>query len=163
MNIVDSVESELSNGQSVYVTIQFGHNDQKIGNASIMATNLETMGNQLLELGAIPIFVTPLSKRDFIDDSTLNDTLQSYADAAISVADNLGQHSIDLHRNSMKYLEDIGEDAAHRLNKFPHDTTRKFHLYPMRKILVLNNQPIDLNVNGGILFGRHVTAQAVSE
>jgi hypothetical protein len=119
------------------VTIQFGHNDQKVGDASLMASNLQTMGNQLLDLGAIPVFVTPLSRRSFNSDGTIADTLQSFADAAISTANSLGQHYIDLHGKSITYLEAIGPDAAHRLNKSPDDNTRKSRSIPIAPMFIM--------------------------
>ena len=40
------------------------------------------------------------------------------------IAEEEGTHLLDLHRASIEYVEAIGPDAAHRLNRSPDDTTR---------------------------------------
>jgi hypothetical protein len=122
---VSTVQDEIANGQTVYVTLQFGHNDQKIGDADLMASHLTEMGQQLLDLGANPIFVSSLTRRNFNSDGTIDDILADFAAAALSVAEDLGTHSIDLHAKSITYCEAIGADASHRLNLSEDDNTRE--------------------------------------
>ena len=43
----------------------------------------------------------------------------------IAVAEDQAAPYIDLHQASIDYVEAIGEDAAHRLNREPDDNTRK--------------------------------------
>lgn len=90
-----------------------------------MGKNLTTMVNDIRALGAEPILVTPITRRNFnADGTTVNDTLGPWADITKSVAKKLKTHVLDLHGESLKYIEAIGPDAAARLNKSPDDFTR---------------------------------------
>jgi hypothetical protein len=51
--------------------------------------------------------------------------------AALGVAKNLSLASIDLHNASLTYVNKIGADAAHRLNRLPSDNT---HLW-VKKVI----------------------------
>lgn len=60
-----------------------------------------------------------------------------FAAATIAVSEEKKTHLLDLHKWSMWYVEKIGPDAAHRLNRLPDDNTH-------------------LNTNGTAVFGRYV-------
>ena len=62
------------------MTIQFGHNDQKIAPPESMGTNLTLMVQQVRALGAEPVLVTSLTRRTFNADGTIDDTLGPWAD-----------------------------------------------------------------------------------
>lgn len=158
--LVAQINAQLADGLTTYATIQFGHNDQKVGDAALMGEHLVTMVEEIVSLGAIPILVTPLTRRSFGSDGTVSDTLQEFADATISVADQEGVHVIDLHATSIKYCEAIGEEACQRLNKTPDDNTRmSAYCY----LLVCSSLfSADLNNNGSIVFGRYVTSHVLS-
>ncbi|KAI5306778.1 hypothetical protein KEM56_007151 [Ascosphaera pollenicola] len=53
-----------------YVTIQFGHNDQKLKNLTLahFQSNLEHFARDVQHAGGVPILVTPLSRRNYIKD-----------------------------------------------------------------------------------------------
>ncbi|KIY71492.1 carbohydrate esterase family 12 protein [Cylindrobasidium torrendii FP15055 ss-10] len=134
---IAQINAQLADGLTTYATIQFGHNDQKVGDAALMGDHLVTMVEEIVSLGAIPILVTPLTRRSFGSDGTISDTLQDFADATVGVANQESVHVIDLHATSIKYCEAIGEEACHRLNKSPDDNTH-------------------LNNDGSVVFGRMV-------
>ncbi|KAG6908692.1 hypothetical protein DXG01_003706 [Tephrocybe rancida] len=117
--------------------VQFGHNDQKIAPPESMAANLTSMVQQIRAIGGVPVLVTSLTRRSFRANGTISDALALWADATISVAKQEKTHWIDLHKASIAYVEAIGPDAAHRLNRLPEDNTH-------------------LNPNGTTVFGRMV-------
>ncbi|CAA7267025.1 unnamed protein product [Cyclocybe aegerita] len=134
---VAAIKGEVAKGRRTYVTIQFGHNDQKIAPPESMGANLTAMVKQVRALGAEPVLVTSLTRRSFRSNGTVADTLGPWADEMILIAQQQSTHVLDLHVASIKYVEAIGPDAAHRLNRLPEDNTH-------------------LNVNGTTVFGRMV-------
>lgn len=130
-----AIRGEVAKGRRTLVTIQFGHNDMKIAPPESMGANLTEMVRQVRGLGAEPVLVTSLTRRSFNSDGTVADSLGPWADEAILIARQQGTHLLDLHAASIKYVEAIGPDAAHRLNRTPDDNTH-------------------LNVNGTTVFGR---------
>ncbi|TRM64848.1 SGNH hydrolase-type esterase domain-containing protein [Schizophyllum amplum] len=129
------VSEEVVKGRRTLVTVQFGHNDMKIAEPESMGANLTIMVQELRALGAEPVLVTSLTRRSFNDDGTVADTLGPWAEETIAVAEAEDVSYIDLHQASIDYVEAIGEDAAHRLNREEDDNTH-------------------LNINGSIVFGR---------
>ncbi|KAJ7903496.1 SGNH hydrolase [Mycena olivaceomarginata] len=130
-----NIKAEVAKGRRTLVTIQFGHNDMKIAPPESMGANLTTMVNQIRALGGEPVLVTSLTRRTFFDNGTIQDLLGPWADETTSVAQQQQTHLLDLHAHSITYVEAIGPDAAHRLNRSPDDNTH-------------------LNENGTIVFGR---------
>ena len=124
------------------MTIQFGHNDQKIAPPESMGANLTVMVEELKALGAEPVLVTSLTRRNFHSDGSIDDILGPWADETTLIAkvaaslldlklrniDGLlqqqGTHLLDLHAESIKYVVAIGPDASHRLNLAAGDNTR---------------------------------------
>jgi len=132
----------------VFVTIQFGHNDenQNLGTSGF-STNIKKMISDVNDCGAIPIVVSPLSRRFFRSDGTISDSLKPYRDAALSVAKSSGAKSIDLWQSSVTYLQKIGPTSAHKLDLTSGDSTH-------------------INSHGSVVFGRMVADliyNAVSE
>ncbi|KAF5347534.1 hypothetical protein D9758_014506 [Tetrapyrgos nigripes] len=134
---VATIKTEVAKGRRTLVTIQFGHNDQKIAPPESMGKNLTEMVQQIRALKAEPVLVTSLTRRNFFANGTLDDILGPWADETILISQQQKTHLLDLHAASVKYVEEIGEDAAHRLNGTPDDNTH-------------------LNKNGTIVFGRWV-------
>ncbi|KAJ7104131.1 SGNH hydrolase [Mycena belliarum] len=132
---IAAIKAEVAKGRRTLVTIQFGHNDMKIAPPESMGANMTEMVRQIRALGAEPVLVTSLTRRTFFGNGTIQDALGPWADETILVAQRLGTHLLDLHAKSIAYCEEIGPDAAHRLNREPNDNTH-------------------LNHNGTIVFGR---------
>jgi uncharacterized phosphosugar-binding protein len=97
----------------------------KIAPPESMGANLTEMVKEIRSLGAEPILITSLTRRGFNSTGQVQDTLQPWADVTIKVAKEQGTHVLDLHAASIKYVEALGSDAAHRLNRLPEDNTRK--------------------------------------
>ncbi len=101
----------------VYIFIQFGHNDQpgKPGNSTDLATefpdNLKHFVTEARAVGAIPVLITPLTRRSFVNGS-LQDTLQPWADSMKAVAQANDVPLVDLHAISMEAVQRMGPVAA---------------------------------------------------
>ncbi|KAF1361650.1 SGNH hydrolase [Lizonia empirigonia] len=124
----------------VYVTIQFGHNDQKpTSGVSLSAykTNLASFASEAATAGATPILVTPLTRRGFSGGKVVENLANETA-ATIQVATANGRHYIDLNRASTAYVNAIGAAAADAYNLAQGDRTH-------------------LNKWGGVVFSRIVS------
>ncbi|WP_443751281.1 rhamnogalacturonan acetylesterase [Asticcacaulis solisilvae] len=101
----------------VYVLIQFGHNDQpgKPGRSTDLATeypaNLKRYVTEARAAGAIPVLVTPLTRRAFKNGS-LQDDLQPWAEAVKSVAKEMDVPLVDLHALSVAAVQQMGPVEA---------------------------------------------------
>ncbi|CBY01966.1 hypothetical protein IAQ61_006561 [Plenodomus lingam] len=116
----------------VYVTMQFGHNDQKPDSGvSLQAysTNLDNFAKEVVTAGGTPILVTPLTRRSF--NSTTNRVIESLSkqrDITISVANSGHYHFIDLNKASTDYVNAIGSKEADKYNYIPSDHIDRTHL-----------------------------------
>ncbi|CAG7969224.1 unnamed protein product [Penicillium salamii] len=112
-----------------FVTIQFGHNDQKpAANISLSqyTKNLEGLVKEVLDAGATPILVTPLSRRGYETSSGTPRIVQNLANetaATIQAAHSTDVKVIDLNKASTDYLNAIGPDNAYTYNLNPTDYT----------------------------------------
>jgi lysophospholipase L1-like esterase len=110
-------EARTQGFSKVYVIIQFGHNDQpgKPGQSTDLDTefpqNLKHYVIDARKAGAIPVLVTPLTRRNFVDHS-LQDTLAPWADSMASVARELNVPIVDLHRISVDLVQEMGPVAS---------------------------------------------------
>ncbi|OJJ67146.1 hypothetical protein ASPBRDRAFT_349495 [Aspergillus brasiliensis CBS 101740] len=112
-----------------FVTIQFGHNDQKAANNISLAeytSNLEQFAKDVKNAGGTPILVTPLSRRNY-DNSTRTplviEDLAVQRAATIDAAKNTDTSYIDLNKASTDYLNSIGPADAYTYNLAPDDHT----------------------------------------
>ncbi|WP_349781354.1 rhamnogalacturonan acetylesterase [Xanthomonas arboricola] len=119
---------ELRSGgyRQVYVLIQFGHNDQpgKPGRSTDLATefpaNLRRYVDEARAAGAIPVLVTPLTRRQFARGQLLDD-LAPWAGATRTLAQELQVPLIDLHARSRALVQGMGPVLAMRLAQRPAD------------------------------------------
>ncbi|CAG8897229.1 unnamed protein product [Penicillium egyptiacum] len=132
-----------------FVTIQFGHNDQKpAANISLSqyTRNLERFVTEASDAGATPILVTPLSRRNY-DNSTgtprIIMSLVNESIATITAAYHSSAAYIDLNEASTRYLNAIGPESAFTYNLNIADNTH-------------------LNAPGSILFGG-IVAELISQ
>lgn len=139
-NVLAAAKEALST-HTPYVTLQWGHNDQKLENNITMAMftdNLVMFVDEVREIGATPILVTSLSRRKF--SNTTGKVTESLADvtaAAKEAASRSKAEIIDLNAASTKYLNSIGADNAATYNLNPTDFTH-------------------LNGEGSVVFGNMV-------
>jgi len=101
----------------IYVLIQFGHNDQpgKPGRSTDLykeyPANLARYVSEAREAGAIPVLVTPLTRRSFKNGS-LQDDLEPWAEAVRKVAKEMNVPLVDLHKTSVAAVQAMGARAA---------------------------------------------------
>jgi lysophospholipase L1-like esterase len=113
-----------------FILIQFGHNDshaKEKPEATDAATDyrdfLRRYVREAREAHAVPVFVTPMHRRNFKPDGTLDDILQPYADAMKAVAAELQVPVVDLHTMSGELYLKLGPEKCHELENKPGDNT----------------------------------------
>ncbi|KAK4101262.1 carbohydrate esterase family 12 protein [Parathielavia hyrcaniae] len=137
--VMDLVEDHRAEYRC-FVTIQFGHNDQKAtSNVTISQyqTNLQNLANQVRSAGATPIILTSLTRRKFSSGDVLNDDLADVAAAAKTAAAAADVALLDLNAASRAYVQAIGPEKADLYNLLDGDRTH-------------------LNEHGIAVFGRMV-------
>ena len=103
----------------VYVLVQFGHNDQpgKPGRSTDLASefpeNLRRYVREARAAGAVPVLLTPLTRRQF-KDGVLIDDLAPWAEATRKVATELDVPLVDLHARSTAAVQGMGPVQAMR-------------------------------------------------
>lgn len=108
----------------VYILIQFGHNDQpgKPGNSTDIETefgqNLTRFIEEARAAGAVPVLVTPLTRRSFVAGS-LQDNLWPWAQKIRAVARETGAPLVDLHARSVAAVQAMGPVASLELTPGP--------------------------------------------
>ncbi|HUD27360.1 MAG TPA: rhamnogalacturonan acetylesterase, partial [Novosphingobium sp.] len=113
--------------QHTWVLIQFGHNDQpgKPGRSTDLRTgypeNLRSYVREARAAGAIPVLVTPLTRRIFKDGKLVRD-LEPWAEATRAVAAEMDVPLLDLNRDSTRLVEALGSDYADRFAQVPKGT-----------------------------------------
>ncbi|KAF2135245.1 carbohydrate esterase family 12 protein, partial [Aplosporella prunicola CBS 121167] len=131
---------EHKDSNNVFVTIQFGHNDQKASKGISVAQyteNLEKFAKEVTAAGGTPILVTPITRRSFKGDEVKTD-LAEQAAATIKAAEATEARYIDLNAASIKYVNAIGAVEAAKYNLKSTDNTH-------------------LNEHGSVVFGRLVS------
>ncbi|KAF7184978.1 Rhamnogalacturonan acetylesterase RhgT [Pseudocercospora fuligena] len=128
----------------VFVTIQFGHNDQKAAaNISIdqYGENLAIFASEVVDAGGEPILLTPLTRRGFDDSSEPPEVVDNLANErikTIEIAEENGVKWIDLNLASQEYVNAIGPEAS-----WEYDLAEGDHTH--------------LNDYGSVVFGRLVS------
>jgi len=105
-----------------YYLIQFGHNDQKTIPAlhtdadTTFAANLHRYIADVRAIGAVPVLVTSLSRRNY-KDGVLVEDLTAYADAARKVAADEYITLVDLNQMSVAMLKRMTQEQADKFDK----------------------------------------------
>ena len=105
-----------------YYLIQFGHNDQKTIPAlhtdpdTTFAANLHRYIADVRVIGAVPVLVTSLSRRNY-KDGVLVEDLTAYADATRKVAADEYITLIDLNQMSVAMLKRMTQEQADKFDK----------------------------------------------
>lgn len=107
-----------------WVLIQFGHNDQpgKPGRSTDLATefpaNLRRYIVEARAAGAIPVLLTPLTRRTFVAGKLVRD-LEPWAASIRGVARAMNVPLVDLNATSSAAIEAMGEVEADTLAQLP--------------------------------------------
>lgn len=111
-----------------FVFIQFGHNDQPgKGDRTTdpngdFQDNLRKYIDEAVAAGAKPILVTPVARRIF-ENGKAATTLTPYADAMKKVAAEKKVPLVDLHAESFKLFDELGDAASADLSASASDRT----------------------------------------
>jgi len=109
-----------------WIFIQFGHNESK-PEATDAGTdyrdNLHRYVKEARDSGASVVFITPMQRRNFKPDGTLDDNLAPYSDAMKAVGAELNVPVIDLHQMSGELYLKLGQQACLELANKPGDNT----------------------------------------
>ncbi|KAK8110734.1 carbohydrate esterase family 12 protein [Apiospora kogelbergensis] len=116
--VTQLIDEKNAEGFQVWVTIQFGHNDQKPDkniSLSQYTHNLVNLARTVRKHDGHAILLTPLTRRSFPADSPHNatDSLHNERLHTIAAAEKSGTPYLDLNAASLKYVNSIGRDAAH--------------------------------------------------
>ena len=116
-----------------YMLIQFGHNDEESKGHLPRETNLKTEYPANLKRyveearahGITPILVTPLSRRYYESDGKIHSDLIAHAEAMKKVAKKMHVPLIDLHADSIAYLDTLTEAQGQALGLTKKDAEGK--------------------------------------
>lgn len=117
-------EMRTAGYRKIWVLVQFGHNDQpgKPGRSTDLATqfpaNMARYVDEVRAAGAIPVLLTPLTRRMFADGKLQND-LEPWAAAIRKVAAEKKVALLDLNADSAAAVQAMGEAAADRFAQLP--------------------------------------------
>lgn len=117
-------EMKVKGYKATYVLIQFGHNDQpgKPGRSTDLVTefpaNLARYVSETRAAGAVPVLVTPLTRRGW-KDGKLSRDLEGWAASVRKVAAETGTPVIDLNARSAAIVEAMGPAVAAMMAEVP--------------------------------------------
>ena len=113
----DKVKANLKRGD--YVFIQFGHNDQKQDDTvryapawGLYQENLRMYCRTVREMGATPVLLTPMMRRNFKGGELDMNCHGDYPAAMKQVAAEMGVELLDLTTISADWLKGLGDEAS---------------------------------------------------
>ncbi|WP_062767142.1 rhamnogalacturonan acetylesterase [Sphingopyxis terrae] len=113
-------EAKVPGYRATYVLIQFAHNDQSskaerwTDETSEFPANLRRFVEEVRAAGAVPVLVTPLTRREF-RDGELRNTLASWSDQVRNVAKAMDVPLVDLNALSAAQVQKMGAETATQL------------------------------------------------
>jgi pectinesterase len=134
-----------------YYLIQFGHNNEpgKPGRSTDMATfvaNMTQYVDDALAIGAKPILVTPLTRRQWDKENPgkIKSSLEPYAAEVRKIAAEKKTPLVDLHARSIELVESLGREKC-------------FEFSPIKTVDGTNTfDGTHLKPNGSVMFARLV-------
>ena len=147
---IDKVMSSIQPGD--YLFIQFGHNDQKdkspgAGAFTTYADSLTRLVSEARKREALPVLITPVSRRSFGDAGKIVSNLGDFPDAVRKVAAEQKVPLIDLNAMSRAFYEAMGPDKSKRAFA-PNDNTHhnNYGSYHLARCVVegIQQQNLDL-------------------
>lgn len=117
-------EAKVPGYRATWVLIQFAHNDQSskserwTDETTEFPANLRRFVEEVRGAGAVPVLVTPLTRREF-KDGQLRNTLASWSDQVRTVAKAMDVPLVDLNAMSAAQVQKMGAEAATQLAQEP--------------------------------------------
>lgn len=125
-------EARVPGYRRTFVLIQFGHNDQSsvaerwTEMDSEFPANLRRMVEEVRQAGAVPVLLTPLTRRDFVK-GRLNNTLEPWSAKVRDVATALKVPLVDLNAASAVVVQEMGPVRAMNLAQTAPNSTERDH------------------------------------
>jgi unsaturated rhamnogalacturonyl hydrolase len=130
-----SWEKLLREERPTHILIQFGHNDvagkglDRETTLPVFKANMARYVDEARAAGAVPILVTPLTRRYFGEDARIHSDLEAHAEATRQVAAEKHVPLIDLHARSIELLDRLGPAVGLAMSPLkPDQTIDKTHL-----------------------------------
>ena len=117
-------EAKVPGYRGTWVLIQFAHNDQSTrperwtDETTEFPANLRRFVEEVRSVGATPVLVTPLTRREF-KDGKLQNTLATWSDQVRGVAKALDVPLVDLNALSAAQTQEMGPEMATKLAQEP--------------------------------------------
>lgn len=117
-------EARVAGYRGRYVLIQFGHNDQSskperwTDRTREFPANLRRFVEEVRAAGAVPVLVTPLTRREF-KAGKLDNSLAPWADEVRKVAAEMKVPLVDLNARSAAAVAKMGAATATQLAQLP--------------------------------------------
>ncbi len=154
----EAVRSQLARGD--VVVIQFGHNDEKTEDSLRYAAprgayrdNLTRFVRETRERGATPILFTPIVRRQFAADGTMQNTHGEYPEVVRELARTLNVPLVDLNALSEKLVRSQGVEGSKRL--YVWTSAGQYPAFPLARQDNTHLTPL------GATMIAHVAAQAL--
>ena len=118
-NLWEPIARQLRPGD--YVFIQFGHNDEakekteRYTSPDEYKHNLERFITETRQRKAIPVLLSPVTRRRFDAQGNVRETHEAYSPLVEEVAKQTGTHFIDLDKKSRQLLQQFGPDNSRLL------------------------------------------------
>jgi lysophospholipase L1-like esterase len=118
-NLWQPVAKDLKEGD--YVFIQFGHNDESKEKKERYTTpeeykaNLLRFINETKSKEAIPVLLTPVSRRKFNSRGKIQETHEIYSDVVRSLAKETNVAFIDMDKKTQQLLQKFGKENSRLL------------------------------------------------
>ncbi|SDO32360.1 rhamnogalacturonan acetylesterase [Halobacillus aidingensis] len=116
---LQEINASLTEGD--YLFIQFGHNDSKPDEHrqtdpyTTYQENLKTYIEAARSKGATPVLLTPIQRRKFLDEHTLEPTHGHFSEAMREVADSHSVMLIDMTTQTTTLLLELGPERSKEL------------------------------------------------
>lgn len=110
-------EARVPGYKATYVLIQFGHNDQSSASerwtdrTTEFPANLTRMVEEVRAAGAVPVLVTPLTRRVF-KNGKLDNNLDEWSEEVRKVATATRTPLVDLNRRSAAVVQKLGAEDS---------------------------------------------------
>ncbi len=129
---LDIIESKIKKGD--LLIIQFGHNDENNDDPSRYTTlsqytaNLDRFAKVAISHEAIPVFISSITRRKFVNGKLDPDAIKDYPNAMKVFAHNYGYPFIDMYKISQDILNKLGEEDS--LKYYLHLKPSEYSNYP---------------------------------
>jgi lysophospholipase L1-like esterase len=103
--------------------------DRETDPQTTYAANLKRFVHEARAAGAIPILVTPMVRRNFTPEGTVQMELAPWAEATRNVAKDMQVPLVDLNARSAELMKTLGPEKASKIDPEPKEPGRADHTH----------------------------------